>query len=169
MLTLCLALHANSLHAVSPGKASQLYSHSLPGLFDHARHMQKLPVAIPTHRLPDKMIPRWPAPLHCYAKLRSPATLTRLCYAAHSTAELHIALLHKAMCSRMLCYTIRRTARIHCYPSFSICGVFNRKFAVTNKIPDTKGCQKCCVGEWVLHPVDSSTTVYSILYTVVLL
>ncbi|KAJ3610910.1 hypothetical protein NHX12_023000 [Muraenolepis orangiensis] len=59
------------------GKASQLYSHSLPGLFDHARHMLKLPVAIPTHKLPDKMIPR--------------------------------------------------------------------KFTVTNKIPDTKGCQKCCV------------------------
>ncbi|KAJ8377615.1 hypothetical protein AAFF_G00255730 [Aldrovandia affinis] len=66
----------NSLLSVS-GKASQLYSHNLSGLFEYARQMQKLPVAIPTHKLPDKIIPR--------------------------------------------------------------------KFAVSNKIPDTKGCQKCCV------------------------
>ncbi|XP_035388511.1 mitogen-activated protein kinase kinase kinase kinase 3 isoform X2 [Electrophorus electricus] len=59
------------------GKASQLYSHNLGGLFEQARQMQKLPVAIPTHKLPDKIIPR--------------------------------------------------------------------KFTVSNKIPDTKGCQKCCV------------------------
>uniref|UniRef100_A0AAR2M061 Mitogen-activated protein kinase kinase kinase kinase n=1 Tax=Pygocentrus nattereri TaxID=42514 RepID=A0AAR2M061_PYGNA len=59
------------------GKASQLYSHNLSGLFEHARQMQKLPVAIPTYKLPDKIIPR--------------------------------------------------------------------KFTVSNKIPDTKGCQKCCV------------------------
>uniref|UniRef100_A0A8D3BBX3 Mitogen-activated protein kinase kinase kinase kinase n=1 Tax=Scophthalmus maximus TaxID=52904 RepID=A0A8D3BBX3_SCOMX len=59
------------------GKASQLYSHSLSGLFEQARQLGKLPVAIPTHKLPDKMIPR--------------------------------------------------------------------KFSVSNKIPDTKGCQKCCV------------------------
>lgn len=40
------------------GKASQLYSHNLCGLFEHARQMQKLPVAIPTYKLPDKIIPR---------------------------------------------------------------------------------------------------------------
>ncbi|KAI5102740.1 mitogen-activated protein kinase kinase kinase kinase 3 isoform X1, partial [Silurus meridionalis] len=66
----------NWLFSIS-GKASQLYSHNLCGLFEHARQMQKLPVSIPTYRLPDKIIPR--------------------------------------------------------------------KFTVSNKIPDTKGCQKCCV------------------------
>ncbi|XP_051531440.1 mitogen-activated protein kinase kinase kinase kinase 3 isoform X4 [Myxocyprinus asiaticus] len=71
-----LYVMSNSLLTIS-GKASHLYSHSLTGLFEHARHMQKLPVAIPTHKLPDKIIPR--------------------------------------------------------------------KFTVSNKIPETKGCQKCCV------------------------
>ncbi|XP_048862671.1 mitogen-activated protein kinase kinase kinase kinase 3-like [Brienomyrus brachyistius] len=66
----------NILVSIS-GKASQIYCHNLVGLFEHARQMQKLPVAIPTHKLPDKMIPR--------------------------------------------------------------------KFAVSSKIPDTKGCQKCCI------------------------
>ncbi|XP_048029086.1 mitogen-activated protein kinase kinase kinase kinase 3 isoform X3 [Chanodichthys erythropterus] len=71
-----LYVMSNSLLSIS-GKACHLYSHSLSGLFEHARQMQKLPVAIPTHRFPDKMIPR--------------------------------------------------------------------KFSVSNKIPETKGCQKCCV------------------------
>ncbi|XP_051967542.1 mitogen-activated protein kinase kinase kinase kinase 3-like isoform X2 [Xyrauchen texanus] len=71
-----LYVMSNSLLTIS-GKASHLYSHSLTGLFEYARHMQKLPVAIPTHKLPDKIIPR--------------------------------------------------------------------KFTVSNKIPETKGCQKCCV------------------------
>uniref|UniRef100_A0A673L1S9 Mitogen-activated protein kinase kinase kinase kinase n=1 Tax=Sinocyclocheilus rhinocerous TaxID=307959 RepID=A0A673L1S9_9TELE len=66
----------NWLHSIS-GKASQLYSYNLTGLFEQARQMQKLPVAIPTHKFPDKIIPR--------------------------------------------------------------------KFTVSNKIPDTRGCQKCCV------------------------
>uniref|UniRef100_A0A669P722 Mitogen-activated protein kinase kinase kinase kinase 3 n=1 Tax=Phasianus colchicus TaxID=9054 RepID=A0A669P722_PHACC len=35
-----------------------LYSHNLPGLFDYARQMQKLPVAIPAHKLPDRILPR---------------------------------------------------------------------------------------------------------------
>ncbi|XP_069091146.1 mitogen-activated protein kinase kinase kinase kinase 3 isoform X2 [Pleurodeles waltl] len=47
----------NCLLSVS-GKASQLYSHMLPGLFDYARQMQKLPVAIPAHKLPDRILPR---------------------------------------------------------------------------------------------------------------
>uniref|UniRef100_A0A8D0L540 Mitogen-activated protein kinase kinase kinase kinase n=1 Tax=Sphenodon punctatus TaxID=8508 RepID=A0A8D0L540_SPHPU len=47
----------NCLLSIS-GKASQLYSHNLPGLFDYARQMQKLPVAIPAHKLPDRMLPR---------------------------------------------------------------------------------------------------------------
>uniref|UniRef100_A0A673MC88 Mitogen-activated protein kinase kinase kinase kinase n=1 Tax=Sinocyclocheilus rhinocerous TaxID=307959 RepID=A0A673MC88_9TELE len=71
-----LYVMSNSLLSIS-GKACHLYSHSLMGLFEHARQMQKLPVAIPTHKLPDKIIPR--------------------------------------------------------------------KFSVSTKIPETKGCQKCCV------------------------
>ncbi|XP_043108191.1 mitogen-activated protein kinase kinase kinase kinase 3 isoform X6 [Puntigrus tetrazona] len=71
-----LYVMSNSLLSIS-GKACHLYSHSLTGLFEHARQMQKLPVAIPTHKLPDKIIPR--------------------------------------------------------------------KFSVSTKIPETKGCQKCCV------------------------
>ncbi|XP_031419265.1 mitogen-activated protein kinase kinase kinase kinase 3-like isoform X2 [Clupea harengus] len=60
----------NSLLSIT-GKASQLYSHNLCGLFDHAR------LSFPTHKFPDKIIPR--------------------------------------------------------------------KFSVSSKIPDTKGCQRCCV------------------------
>uniref|UniRef100_A0A8C2RG41 Mitogen-activated protein kinase kinase kinase kinase 3 n=1 Tax=Capra hircus TaxID=9925 RepID=A0A8C2RG41_CAPHI len=47
----------NCLLSIS-GKASQLYSHNLPGLFDYARQMQKLPVSIPAHKLPDRILPR---------------------------------------------------------------------------------------------------------------
>lgn len=47
----------NCLLSIS-GKASQLYSHNLPGLFEYSRQMQKLPVPIPAHKLPDKILPR---------------------------------------------------------------------------------------------------------------
>uniref|UniRef100_A0A669EVN4 Mitogen-activated protein kinase kinase kinase kinase n=1 Tax=Oreochromis niloticus TaxID=8128 RepID=A0A669EVN4_ORENI len=67
----------NCLLSISGELSHILYSHSLSGMFEQARQLQKLPVAIPTHKLPDKIIPR--------------------------------------------------------------------KFAVSNKIPETKGCQKCCV------------------------
>uniref|UniRef100_A0A671T761 non-specific serine/threonine protein kinase n=1 Tax=Sinocyclocheilus anshuiensis TaxID=1608454 RepID=A0A671T761_9TELE len=72
-----LYVMSNSLLSISGKLSCHLYSHSLMGLFEHARQMQKLPVAIPTHKLPDKIIPR--------------------------------------------------------------------KFSVSTKIPETKGCQKCCV------------------------
>lgn len=55
------------LFYIFEGKASQLYSHNLSGLFEQARQLQKLPVAIPTHKLPDKMIPRW-AKQKCHRK-----------------------------------------------------------------------------------------------------
>ncbi|XP_041819888.1 mitogen-activated protein kinase kinase kinase kinase 3-like isoform X2 [Chelmon rostratus] len=66
----------NTLISIS-GKASQLYCHSLAGLFEQARHKQKLTVSISTHRLPDRILPR--------------------------------------------------------------------RFSISNKIPDTKGCLKCCI------------------------
>uniref|UniRef100_A0A671NP50 non-specific serine/threonine protein kinase n=1 Tax=Sinocyclocheilus anshuiensis TaxID=1608454 RepID=A0A671NP50_9TELE len=72
-----LYVMSNSLLSISGKLSCHLYSHSLMGLFEHARQMQKLPVAIPTHKLPDKIIPR--------------------------------------------------------------------KFTISTKIPETKGCQKCCV------------------------
>uniref|UniRef100_A0A8C7WEG6 non-specific serine/threonine protein kinase n=1 Tax=Oncorhynchus mykiss TaxID=8022 RepID=A0A8C7WEG6_ONCMY len=60
-----LYVMSNSLLSIS-GKASQLYCHNLAGLYEHARQMQKLPMAIPTHRLPDKIIPRNPYTGHKY-------------------------------------------------------------------------------------------------------
>ncbi|XP_076584844.1 mitogen-activated protein kinase kinase kinase kinase 3-like isoform X1 [Chaetodon auriga] len=66
----------NTLISIS-GKASHLYCHSLVGLFEQARHKQKLTVSISTHRLPDRILPR--------------------------------------------------------------------RFSISNKIPDTKGCLKCCI------------------------
>lgn len=51
-------LTVSSISCFIAGKASQLYSHSLSGMFEQARQLQKLPVAIPTHKLPDKIIPR---------------------------------------------------------------------------------------------------------------
>ncbi|KAM3865338.1 mitogen-activated protein kinase kinase kinase kinase 3-like [Diretmus argenteus] len=44
----------NSLLSIS-GKASQLYCHNLAGLFEQARHKS---LSIPTHRLPDRIVPR---------------------------------------------------------------------------------------------------------------
>ncbi|XP_066509276.1 mitogen-activated protein kinase kinase kinase kinase 3-like isoform X2 [Hoplias malabaricus] len=66
----------NTLVSIS-GKACQIYSHSLMGLFENSRQRQKLSVAIATHKLPDRILPR--------------------------------------------------------------------KFSVSSKISDTKGCQRCCV------------------------
>ncbi|XP_031734029.1 mitogen-activated protein kinase kinase kinase kinase 3-like, partial [Anarrhichthys ocellatus] len=66
----------NTLISIS-GKASQLYCHSLAGLFEQTRQKQRITVSISTRRLPDSILPR--------------------------------------------------------------------RFSISNKIPDTKGCLKCCV------------------------
>uniref|UniRef100_A0A8C9YCT4 Mitogen-activated protein kinase kinase kinase kinase n=1 Tax=Sander lucioperca TaxID=283035 RepID=A0A8C9YCT4_SANLU len=73
-------LHETSMEQLFPRRCTWLYvmNNCLLSISGKAsQQLQKLPVAIPTHKLPDKMIPR--------------------------------------------------------------------KFAVSNKVPDTKGCQKCCV------------------------
>uniref|UniRef100_A0A8P4KFU8 Mitogen-activated protein kinase kinase kinase kinase n=1 Tax=Dicentrarchus labrax TaxID=13489 RepID=A0A8P4KFU8_DICLA len=73
----CTWVYVMNNTLISISGESTLYCHSLAGLFEQARHKQKLTVSIPTRRLPDRILPR--------------------------------------------------------------------SFSISNKIPDTKGCLKCCV------------------------
>ncbi|KAM6366453.1 mitogen-activated protein kinase kinase kinase kinase 3 isoform 3-T4 [Alca torda] len=56
-------LHETSMEQLFPRRCTWLYVMnncllSISGLFDYARQMQKLPVAIPAHKLPDRILPR---------------------------------------------------------------------------------------------------------------
>lgn len=189
---------------LSAGKASQLYCHSLAGLFDQARHKQKLTVSISTHRLPDRILPR-SVPLKTSHTLKTLNTLrvVRLLLAwlqtfcqqtlfkmnmcdeqklfgiswsiMGSVQELFWKLWK---CVKEFCVTVTQVVttwvdgntRVHHVSSklwrrykwnfvphsddiqlltaqTADCLFVFRKFSISNKIPDTKGCLKCCVGK----------------------